>query len=134
MSPPSHWVGQEKTFFEGEKNLPKYGNPKLHTSRAHQKRYRIRETYDLRLTGTAVSPLGAKAGEMLAISSHIKGKTKQYKAKKKRTTDGDKSSSRPTKEGKNPSFELDALQILCFGRAPSPSADLQKMCLHVSTP
>ena len=73
---------QEKTFFEGEKNLPKYGNPKLHTSRAHQKRYRIRETYDLRLTGTAVSPLGAKAGEMLvAISSHIKGKTKQYKAK-----------------------------------------------------
>ena len=127
---------------KGKKNLPKYGNPKLHTSRAHQKRikkgigyYRIRETYDLRLTGTAVSPLGAKAGEMLvAISSHIKGKTKQYKAKKKRTTDGDKSSSRPTKEGKNPSFELDALQILCFGRAPSPSADLQKMCLHVSTP
>jgi len=74
---------------------------------------RIRETYDLRLTGTAVSPLGGKAGEMLvAISSHIKGKTKQYKAKKpKRTTDGDKSSSRPTKEGNNPSFELDALQI-----------------------
>ena len=104
---------QEKTFFEGEKNLPKYGNPKLHTSRAHQKRYRIRETYDLRLTGTAVSPLGGKAGEMLvAISSHIKGKTKQYKAKKpKRTTDADKSSSRPTKEGENPSFELDALQI-----------------------
>ena len=97
---------------KGKKNLPKYGNPKLHTSRAHQKRYRIRETYDLRLTGTAVSPLGAKAGEMLAISSHIKGKTKKYKAKKpKRTTDGDKSSSRPTKEGNNPSFELDALQI-----------------------
>jgi hypothetical protein len=49
---------------------------------------------------------------LVAISSHIKGKTKQCKAKKpKRTTDGDKSSSRPTKEGKNPSFELDALQI-----------------------
>jgi hypothetical protein len=72
-----YWIGQEKTFFEGGKNLPKYGNLKLHTSRAYQKRYRIRETYDLRLTGTAVSPLGAKAGEMLvAISSHIKGKTK----------------------------------------------------------